>query len=124
MTHSNLTNPDHTPEYALILKKTDAPDVPPFTLDDTTLCSRWTIAINPIYTIRKKGNTLRLKRKRAAPTWELEALMMLKVLPVEWTLDADTLAALRSKTMTDDIRRLLHIGVLLEVPVAFCDAGF
>lgn len=115
---------DESPDYALLLAGGAEPTVPPLQLDDATLCARWHVVVNPLYTVRRRGTALELRRRRAAPLWELETLQMLKVLPPRWTLDAEVIDAIHARRMTDGLRRLLHAGVLLEVPEGFCRPQF
>lgn len=115
---------DDAPDYALLLAGGAPPDLPPLRLDDATLCSRWHLIVNPLYRVRRRAGGLELRRRRAAPLWELETLQMLKVLPPRWTIGPEVLEAIRARRMTDDLRRLLHAGVLLEVPEGFARAQF
>lgn len=118
------TRVDDAPDYALLLSNGSPPDVPPLRLDDATLCSRWHLVVNPMYRVRRRAGGLELRRRRAAPLWELETLQMLKVLPPRWTIGPDVVEAIRARRMTDELRRLLRAGVLLEVPEGFARAQF
>jgi len=115
---------DDSPDYALLLAGGPPPGVPALAIDTDTLCARWHLVVNPLYRVRRGPGGLSLRRRRAAHLWELEALMMLKVMPPEWTIAPDVVEAIRARRMTDEVRRLLHAGVLLEVPEGFARSDF
>jgi hypothetical protein len=115
---------DESPDYALLLAGGAVPGVPPLSLADDTLCARWHLMINPLYRVRRGPDGLRLRRRRAAHMWELEALTMLKVMPPEWTIAPAVVEAIRGRRMTVEVRRLLQAGVLLEVPEGFARSDF
>lgn len=78
------------------------------------------ISINPMYRISSKSKQgVLLRRLRQEENWELECIMMMKVMPLEIFLPTNVLDDIHAKRFTAETRALLHRGVLLAVPETF-----
>lgn len=78
------------------------------------------LIINPIYRIiSRSGEGIHIWRKRENEKWELEALLMMKAMPLHILLQTHILEDARKNIISAEVLSLLQRGVLIEVPKFF-----
>lgn len=122
-----MTNAEDSSEYTIVITKNNSQKIVTsnFEISLETLVSgiKGKIVINPIYEYAYQENkNIHLKRRREILAWELEAVMMLKVLPREMIIDKNILDDIKNKKLTEQVIKLFRNGILLEVPDKFAQS--